>query len=105
MVNDLGKKILEMGDLKLTESKPARGFGGAADDADDFPSRAGGLSRSKSDHRLVAEFRRREEAERSPPARRRFGESRYNRSVRHIYIYIHAYVRMCLQVDFFIQPN
>merc|ERR1712241_1160275 len=38
----------------------------------------GGLSRSKSDHRLVSEFRRQEES--SPPTRRRaFGESRYNR--------------------------
>merc|ERR1711862_536239 len=44
-----------------------------------FESRSiGGLSRSKSDHRLVSEFRRQEES--SPPVRRRaFGESRYNR--------------------------
>merc|ERR1719436_101868 len=41
--------------------------------------RSSGLARSKSDHRLVAEFRRREESEKSPPTRRRFGDSRYNR--------------------------
>merc|ERR1712170_112195 len=34
-------------------------------------------SRSKSDHRLVSEFRRNGES--SPPRRRAFGESRYNR--------------------------
>merc|ERR1719270_776851 len=46
---------------------------------EEFESRSiGGLSRSKSDHRLVSEFRRQEES--SPPVRRRaFGESRYNR--------------------------
>merc|ERR1712140_50298 len=46
-------------------------------DSDDFESRSSGLSRSKSDHRLVSEFRRNEES--SPPRRRAFGESRYNR--------------------------
>ena len=69
-VNDLAKRILEIGDLKMQENK--------GKESDDFESRGGGLSRSKSDHRLVSEFRRQEES--SPPTRRRaFGESRYNR--------------------------
>merc|ERR1711874_345206 len=59
------------GDLKMQENK--------GKESDDFESRNSGLSRSKSDHRLVSEFRR-QEAESSPPTRRRaFGESRYNR--------------------------
>ena len=71
-VNDLAKKILEIGDLKIHDSKPK--------EEEDFPMRSSGLARSKSDHRLVAEFRRREEAaDRSPPSRRRFGDSRYSR--------------------------
>jgi len=70
-VNDLAKRILEIGDLKMQENK--------GKESDDFESRNSGLSRSKSDHRLVSEFRR-QEAESSPPTRRRaFGESRYNR--------------------------
>merc|ERR1712193_311298 len=70
-VNDLAKRILEIGDLKMQENKGGK-------DADEFESRSSGLSRSKSDHRLVSEFRRQEES--SPPTRRRaFGESRYNR--------------------------
>merc|ERR1711997_109594 len=70
-VNDLAKRILEIGDLKMQENK--------GKESDDFESRNSGLSRSKSDHRLVSEFRRRQE-ESSPPTRRRaFGESRYNR--------------------------
>lgn len=73
-VNDVAKKILEMGDLKLAENKPKE-----EEDYSSSSMRPSGLSRSKSDHRLVADFRRREEAsERSPP-RRRFGESRYSR--------------------------
>lgn len=72
-INDLAKKMLEIGDLKFHDPKPKE------DINDDLPIRSSGLSRSKSDHRLVAEFRRREEAERSPPMRRRFGESRYSR--------------------------
>merc|ERR1712002_874722 len=68
-VNDLAKKILEIGDLRMMENKPKE---------DDFESRSSGLSRSKSDHRLVSEFRRQEEAS-SPPMRRRFGENRYSR--------------------------
>lgn len=72
-VSDLSKKILELGDLKLHETK-------IAPPEDDFSTRSTGLSRSKSDHRLVADFRRREEAgERSPPSRRRFGDTRYSR--------------------------
>jgi tripartite motif-containing protein 71 len=71
-VNDLSKKILEIGDLKIHDnSKPK--------DEEDFPMRSTALSRSKSDHRLVAEFRRRDETERSPPTRRRFGDSRYSK--------------------------
>merc|ERR1711936_1195818 len=70
-VNDLAKRILEIGDLKMQENKPK--------DSDDFESRSSGLSRSKSDHRLVSEFRRQEENS-SPPVRRRaFGENRYSR--------------------------
>ena len=71
--NDLAKRILELGELKFTENKPKDDLN------DDLPIRSSGLSRSKSDHRLVAEFRRREAAETSPPTRRRFGESRYSR--------------------------
>ena len=82
-INDVAKKILEMGDLKFTDNS-AKGGRMQQDDVDDFSMRsAGGLSRSKSDHRLVAEFRRRggdDAVDRSPPARRRaFGESRYAR--------------------------
>merc|ERR1712121_268838 len=70
-VNDLTKRILEIGDLKMQENKPK--------DSDEFESRSSGLSRSKSDHRLVSEFRRQEENA-SPPVRRRaFGENRYSR--------------------------
>merc|ERR1719342_1688544 len=70
-VNDLAKRILEIGDPKMQENKPK--------DSDDFESRSSGLSRSKSDHRLVSEFRRQEENA-SPPVRRRaFGENRYSR--------------------------
>lgn len=68
-INDLAKKILEIGDLRMMENKPKE---------DDFESRSSGLSRSKSDHRLVSEFRRQEEGS-SPPMRRRFGEARYSR--------------------------
>ncbi len=74
-VNDVTKRILEIGDLKFTESKSNK------DEDDSFSVRPTGLSRSKSDHRLVADFRRREESsvgDRSPPVRRRFGESRYD---------------------------
>jgi len=71
--NDLAKKLLEIGDLKFYDPKPKE------DSNDDMPIRSSGLSRSKSDHRLVAEFRRREESERSPPSRRRFGDTRYSR--------------------------
>ncbi|CAB4057712.1 TRIM71 [Lepeophtheirus salmonis] len=79
-VNDIAKKIIDIGDLKLHESsigRPSNGYGRSDNDEYDPPIR--GLSRSKSDHRLVAEFRRREEDNRSPPLRRRFGEARYSR--------------------------
>merc|ERR1711862_590882 len=70
-VNDLAKRILEIGDLKMQDNKPK--------DSDEFESRSSGLSRSKSDHRLVSEFRRQEENA-SPPVRRRaFGENKYSR--------------------------
>jgi len=70
-INDLAKKILEIGDLRMMDNKPKE---------DDFESRSSGLSRSKSDHRLVSEFRRQEESgSGSPPMRRRFGENRYSR--------------------------
>merc|ERR1712061_550733 len=52
-INDLAKRILEIGDLKMQDSSKK--------DSDDFESRSSGLSRSKSDHRLVSEFRRNEE--------------------------------------------
>merc|ERR1712038_857359 len=66
------KRILEIGDLKMQENKGGK-------DADEFESRSSGLSRSKSDHRLVSEFRRQEENA-SPPVRRRaFGENKYSR--------------------------
>merc|ERR1712095_128363 len=69
-INDIAKRILEIDDLKMQDSSKK--------DTDDYESRSSGLSRSKSDHRLVSEFRRNEES--SPPMRRRaFGESRYNR--------------------------
>merc|ERR1711915_726466 len=60
-VNDMARRILEIGDLKMQENK--------GKDGDDYESRSSGLSRSKSDHRLVSEFRRNEES--SPPMRRR----------------------------------
>merc|ERR1712121_40286 len=70
-VNDLARRILEIGDLKMQDNKPK--------DSDEFESRSSGLSRSKSDHRLVSEFRRQEENA-SPPVRRRaFGENKYSR--------------------------
>ena len=68
--NDLAKRILEIGDLRMLDSKPKE---------EEFEStRSSGLSRSKSDHRLVSEFRRQEEGNTSP-VRRRFGEARYSR--------------------------
>jgi len=70
-VNDLAKRILEIGDLKMQDNKPK--------ESEDFETRSSGLSRSKSDHRLVTEFRRQEENA-SPPVRRRaFGENKYSR--------------------------
>merc|ERR1711902_351667 len=70
-VNDLAKRILEIGDLKMQDNNKGK-------ETEEFESRSMGLSRSKSDHRLVSEFRRQEES--SPPVRRRaFGESRYSR--------------------------
>jgi len=69
-VNDLAKRILEIGDLKMQENKPK--------DSDDFESRSSGLSRSKSDHRLVSEFRRQEENASPPVSRRPFGQNRYS---------------------------
>merc|ERR1712027_91519 len=67
-VNDLAKRILEIGDLKMQENKPK--------DSDEFESRSSGLSRSKSDHRLVSEFRRQEENASPTRSRRAFGYSR-----------------------------
>ncbi len=78
-VNDLSRRVLELGDLKFAESRANRD----PDDTTtmDFSSRSSGLARSKSDHRLVADFRRRgDDMDVSPPVRRRrFGESRYAR--------------------------
>merc|ERR1712223_502360 len=42
MINDLCKKILEIGNLKFQENKPK--------EDEDVPMRSAGLSRSKSDH-------------------------------------------------------
>merc|ERR1712001_817801 len=67
-VNDLAKRILEIGDLKMQENK--------GKESDDFESRSSGLSRSKSDHRLVSEFRRQEENNSPTRSRRAFGYSR-----------------------------
>merc|ERR1719339_446265 len=67
-VNDLAKRILEIGDLKMQENKPK--------DSEEFESRSSGLSRSKSDHRLVSEFRRQEENSSPTRSRRAFGYSR-----------------------------
>jgi len=71
--NDLARKVLELGEIKIHDPKPTD-----SSRIDDTPPRSSGLARSKSDHRLVAEFRRREETEKSPPTRRRFGDSRYD---------------------------
>ena len=87
--NELARKILEIGEIKIHDPKTTSGqvsfenpfghcerknrkkcfifFQGQMDD--DIPIRSSGLARSKSDHRLVAEFRRREEEQRSPPSR------------------------------------
>ena len=73
-VNDIAKRILEIGDLRMMENK------GRDDDGGFESNRGSGLSRSKSDHRLVSEFRRGGGGEdSSPPMRRRFGENRYSR--------------------------
>merc|ERR1719507_2123026 len=61
-VNDLARRVLELGDLKMQENNPGKS-------SDDYEPRSSGLSRSKSDHRLVTEFRRQEENRR----RRRIG--------------------------------
>merc|ERR1719228_2184590 len=66
-VNDLARRILEIGDLKMQENNPKSN--------DDFESRSTGLSRSKSDHRLVSQFRN-EEASSPTRTRRAFGYSR-----------------------------
>merc|ERR1712002_889462 len=66
-VNDLARRILEIGDLRMMDSKTK--------DNDDFESRSSGLSRSKSDHRLVSQFRN-EEASSPTRTRRAFGYSR-----------------------------
>jgi hypothetical protein len=44
-LNDLAKRMLEVGDLKFYDPKPKN------DRDDDMPIRSTGLSRSKSDHR------------------------------------------------------
>ena len=67
-VNDLARRVLEIGDLKFQENNPKAG--------EDFESRSTGLSRSKSDHRLVTEFRRQEENSSPTRSRRAFGYSR-----------------------------
>ena len=67
-VNDICRRVKDMGDLKIHDPKPKE------DKDDDIPIRSSALSRSKSDHRLVAEFRRREE-----DSGRRFGDTRYSR--------------------------
>jgi len=67
-VNDLARRILEIGDLKMQENNPKSN--------DDYEPRSTGLSRSKSDHRLVSEFRRQEDNSSPTRSRRPFGYSR-----------------------------
>jgi len=68
-VNDLARRVLELGDLKMQENNPSKSN-------DDYEPRSSGLSRSKSDHRLVSEFRRQEENSSPTRSRRAFGYSR-----------------------------
>merc|ERR1712105_544025 len=68
-VNDLARRVLELGDLKMQETNPGKS-------SDDYEPRSSGLSRSKSDHRLVSEFRRQEENSSPTRSRRAFGYSR-----------------------------
>merc|ERR1719339_607980 len=68
-VNDLARRVLELGDLKMQENNPGKS-------SDDYEPRSSGLSRSKSDHRLVSEFRRQEENSSPTRSRRAFGYSR-----------------------------
>lgn len=70
-VNDLARKILEIGDLKMQENNQSKA-------ADDYEPRTSGLSRSKSDHRLVSEFRRQEENSSPTRSRRAFGSALSN---------------------------
>jgi len=67
-VNDIARRILEIGDLKMQDNNPK------SEDA--YEPRSSGLSRSKSDHRLVTEFRRQEENSSPTRSRRAFGYSR-----------------------------
>merc|ERR1719348_1168752 len=50
-INDIAKWILEIGDLNMQDNNKGK-------ETEEFESRSMGLSRSKSDHRLVSEFRR-----------------------------------------------
>merc|ERR1712012_1150128 len=68
-VNDLARRVLELGDLKMQENNTSKSN-------DDYEPRSSGLSRSKSDHRLVSEFRRQEENSSPTRSRRAFGYSR-----------------------------
>ena len=68
-VNDLARRVLEIGDLKFQENSCPKS-------TDDYEPRSSGLSRSKSDHRLVTEFRRQEENSSPTRSRRAFGYSR-----------------------------
>merc|ERR1719430_1171945 len=68
-VNDVARRVLELGDLKMQENNPSKS-------SDDYEPRSSGLSRSKSDHRLVSEFRRQEENSSPTRSRRAFGYSR-----------------------------
>merc|ERR1712038_1712497 len=68
-VNDLARRVLELGDLKMQENNPS-------ESNDDYEPRSSGLSRSKSDHRLVSEFRRQEENSSPTRSRRAFGYGR-----------------------------
>merc|ERR1712029_1148308 len=65
----LARRVLELGDLKMQENNPSKSN-------DDYEPRSSGLSRSKSDHRLVSEFRRQEENSSPTRSRRAFGYSR-----------------------------
>ena len=79
--NDLARKVLELGEIKIHDPKPTD-----SSRIDDTPPRSSGLARSKSDHRLVAEFRRREETEKYEIAFKNSFVENDNKNIRYIHI-------------------